>query len=84
MTEAKGLNIVLTKEAVDSFLTPDKIGMYRFILVDNTYLAEPFADAVDIKDGKFIITGFVRIPENKLYTIECESNDNQPLKQSKY
>lgn len=63
MTEKKGLNIVLTTAAVDEFLKPDKVGMYRFFLDGKTYHGDPCSDAVDIKDGGFTITGFRRIPE---------------------
>jgi hypothetical protein len=83
MTEAKGLNIVLTADAVDSFLRLDKVAMYRFMLDNqNTFYATPCSTAVDIVDGHFNLTNFTPVPDNKLYTIECESA-NGPLKESK-
>lgn len=83
MTEKKGLNIVLTTEAVDQHLKLDKVGMYRFFLDGKTYHADPCCEAVDIVDDGFTITGFRRIPENKWYTIECEPSYGTQLLESK-
>ncbi|WPV01917.1 hypothetical protein SNE26_09040 [Mucilaginibacter sp. cycad4] len=83
MTEAKGLNVVLTTDAVDKYLRLDKVAMYRFMLDNqNTFYATPCSKAVDIKNGRFILLDHIWIPENKLYTIECES-ETGPLKEMK-
>lgn len=83
MTEKRGLNIVLTKSAVDNYLKPDKVGMYRFYLDGTTYHGDPCCDSTDIKNDGFTITGFRRIPENRRYTVECESKTGGPLKESR-
>lgn len=70
MTEAQGLNLVITTEAVDLFLKPDKVIMYRFLLdrIDKTtYTADKCSAMADIKDGEFQITNFIRIPEERRY-----------------
>lgn len=83
MTEKKGLNIVLTTAAVDEYLRLDKVGMYWFFLDGKTFHGDPCCDAVDIKGDGFTITGFSSIPENRWYTIECESKTGGPLRQSR-
>ncbi|TCD17460.1 hypothetical protein EZ456_22860 [Pedobacter psychrodurus] len=83
MTETNGLNIVLTTTAVDKFLKPDKVAMYRFFLDGKTYHAAPCSNAVDILNDEFNITGFRRIPENRWYTVECEAENGGPLKESR-
>jgi len=67
MSEKKGLNIVLTREAVDKHLTLDKVVMFRYCPVYNgatDCLAEPCSDLVypDVA-GNFKITGY-KLPGN--------------------
>lgn len=70
MSEKKGLNIVLTRDAVDRFLTLDKVVMFRYNLVkpeNNKYVAYPCSDMVHPIDRQFSITNFV-VPGDQLLT----------------
>lgn len=61
MSEKKGLNIVLTSDAVDKFLSLDKVVMYRYHLVrpeKTTYVAYPVSDMVRPRNGIFHITNY--------------------------
>lgn len=64
MSDKKGLNIVMTCEAVDRFLKLDKVVMYRYCPVYSgrtDCLAEPCSDLVRPDDwGKFVITNYKR------------------------
>lgn len=61
MTESEGLNIVLTRYAVDNFLKLDKVIMYRYFLErsNNTFIAYPCSDMVKVIGESFDITGFI-------------------------
>jgi len=67
MSEAKGLNIVLVTQAVDRFLTLEKVVMYRFVLVRGSkqYIGEPCSNAVSVSNGSFEITGY-RLPGERI------------------
>ncbi|MEO5911678.1 MAG: hypothetical protein ABIP95_12365 [Pelobium sp.] len=80
-TEAKGLNIVLTSDAIDDFLELDLVVMYRFIRSGDTFSVYPCSKVGKYKEGKYLLSNFIRIPENKYYTVECESEDCNPLKE---
>jgi len=62
MSDKKGLNIVMTCEAVDRFLKLDKIVMYRYCPVyggRTDCIAEPCSDIVHPdKMGNFVITNY--------------------------
>ena len=83
MIEKKGLSLVLTPEAVDQFLTPEKVLMYRFIRSDQNMIGDYCSNMVDVIDDKFNITGFRPVADNAWYTNECENDTGEPLKQSK-
>lgn len=62
MSEKKGLNIVLVKEAVDKFLSLQKVVMYRYWRIkgkENEFFALPCSEVVHAENGKFLIKGFV-------------------------
>ena len=62
MSMAKGLNIVVTREAVKQFLRLDKIVMYRYFLVKperTTWVADKCSDIVKVKGRKFTITNYI-------------------------
>lgn len=64
MSEKKGLNIVMTRDAARQFLILDKVVMYRYCPVFNgkvDCIAEPCSDLVYPKNGEFIITNY-RVP----------------------
>lgn len=61
VTEVKGLNIVLTPNGVDTFLSLDKVVMYRFVLggLDKkTYEADKCSDMAEVVNGGFDILNF--------------------------
>jgi hypothetical protein len=69
-TESEGLNIVLTRHAVDNHLRLDKVVMYRYFLEKSskTYIAHPCSDLVRVKGDKFVIPNY--IPQgNSLRTV---------------
>ena len=62
MSMAKGLNIVVTREAVKQFLRLDKIVMYRYFLVKperTTWVADKCSDIIKVKGRKFTITNYI-------------------------
>lgn len=63
VSEKKGLNIVLTPEAVNKFLCLDRIIMYRYIAIINgytDYVADLCSDLVyPDKEGNFTITNYI-------------------------
>jgi hypothetical protein len=62
MSLAKGLNVVLTRDAVKQFLRLDKVVMYRYCLVKperKTWIADKCSDIVKVKGHKFRITGYI-------------------------
>jgi hypothetical protein len=65
MTESVGLNIVLTRHAVDNFLRLDKVVMYRYALElhTKTYFAQPCSGMVKVKGDTFVMPGFIPQPE---------------------
>lgn len=61
MSEAKGLNIVLTRKAVDLFLQLDKVVMYRYCIFKperTSYIAEPCSALAKVDNNKFTITNY--------------------------
>lgn len=61
MTLAKGLNIVLTKDAVDNFIQLDKVVIYRSILLKperKTYKIDKCSDIIKVVGNEFSITGY--------------------------
>lgn len=61
MSDAKGLNIVLTRDAVDMYLKLDKVIMYRYCIVKperDTYFAEPCSAMSKVINHQFTITGY--------------------------
>ncbi|RZK13486.1 MAG: hypothetical protein EOO43_17855 [Flavobacterium sp.] len=62
MSEKKGLNIVLTCDAVNRFLSLDKVVMYRYYLLSGTktYIAAPCSDIAYPKNGEFLIQNYRR------------------------
>lgn len=62
MSEKKGLNIVLTTDAVDKFLSLDKVVMYRYYLIrpeKTKYVAYPCSDMARPLNGNFTITNYI-------------------------
>jgi len=61
MTLAKGLNIVLTRDAVKKFLRLDKVVIYRYALNSalTIWVADKCSDIIKVKGHKFTITGYV-------------------------
>ena len=61
MTLAKGLNVVLTREAVKNFLRLDKVVVYRYKLNRSlsTWTADKCSDIIKVKNHKFKITGYI-------------------------
>jgi len=62
MSEKKGLNIVLTTDAVDKFLSLDKVVMYRYYLIrpeKTKYVAYPCSDMARPRNGNFTITNYI-------------------------
>jgi len=59
-SEAKGLNIVLEREAVKCFLKLDKVIMYRYVFVkdENRYVAAPCSDMSKVHGHRFEITNY--------------------------
>lgn len=68
MSEKRGLNIVMTRDAVDNYLSLDKVGMFRYCPVLNGKIdgiVEPCCDLVSPKNGKFDITNYRPIGGNQ-------------------
>lgn len=65
MTESEGLNIVLTRYAVDNFLKLDKVLIYRYLFEASTktYMIYPCSKMAKVENGAFEITEF--IPQGK-------------------
>jgi hypothetical protein len=62
MSMAKGLNVVLTREAVKKFLRLDKIVMYRYFLVKperTRWIADKCSDIIKVRGHKFKITNYI-------------------------
>lgn len=62
MSMAKGLNVVLTRDAVKQFLRLDKVVMYRYFLVKpegTTYVVDKCSDIVKVQGRKFKITNYI-------------------------
>lgn len=62
MSLAKGLNVVLVRDAVKKFLRLDKIVMYRYFLVKperTTWVADKCSDIIKVKGRKFTITNYI-------------------------
>ena len=63
MSLGKGLNIVVTREAVKQFLRLDKIVMYRYCLVKPErmkWVADKCSDIIEVKGRKFTITNYIQ------------------------
>ncbi|AIM37569.1 hypothetical protein KO02_13385 [Sphingobacterium sp. ML3W] len=63
VSEKKGLNIVLTPDAVNKFLSLEKVIMYRYIAINNSYtdyVADRCSDLVyPDKEGSFTIVNYM-------------------------
>lgn len=62
MSEKRGMNIVLTRQAVDRYLSLDKVVMYRYFFVGsdgNNVVAYPVSDIVRSVNGYFNITNYI-------------------------